>query len=73
VITVYTNGDRVDLERATSAETAGGASRAVETVVVKRGGREVAVLRFDQPIGWVVGEHRQTSGLGARRVGESNA
>jgi hypothetical protein len=73
VITVYfTNGDRVDLERATSAERAGGASGAVETVVVKEGGHEAAVFRFDQVIGWVMGEHGHTSGLGARRIGESN-
>ena len=74
MITVYfANGDRVDMERATSAARSGGESTAVETMIVKEAGNEVAVFRFDQVIGWVVGPHGHTSGLGERRVGESNA
>ena len=74
MITVYfANGDRVDIERATSAERAGGESAGVETVIVKNGGNQVAVFRFHEVIGWVVGPHGHTSALGERRVGEVNA
>ena len=73
MITIYfANGDRVDMEGATSAERGSGAYNEAETLVVKEGGDEAAVFRFDQIIGWVVGEHGHTSGFATHHVGDSN-